>query len=354
MGDYPRVRVYGQFTGNDSWSRVAAGMALGLSSNGALADTCPIRDAFDGATLETGANAEVAIYVGSPECVGVLRKAGEHRERLAFVAANSSWLPPEMMRDICRCATGIVAPSTWSQQVVWNQGAGLACYLWQHGVDDVFAPSPGPVWEPPHWTVLHMASTSMERKSTKLLIEAWSACMMKGYFRDAKLVLVLSGDKQSVARKVFEESKRCGGRILDNVRITSRKNMTSWRASAFYKQFSMVCQPSRSEGFGLVPLEARACGIPVVMTGCSGHADHVDGPGVERVVHRRDWADIDDGPGAEAPLVETDDIANALMHAYDNRHELTHDARLHAEVIRAQWSWPEVTKRWLRSMFYAG
>ena len=40
--------------------------------------------------------------------------------------------------------------------------------------------------------------------------------------------------------------------------------------STFYRAADVVLVPSRSESFGLVALEAAACGVPVVATGVGG------------------------------------------------------------------------------------
>ena len=37
-----------------------------------------------------------------------------------------------------------------------------------------------------------------------------------------------------------------------------------------------VLQPSRAEGFGLIPLQAVACGTPALLTGATGHAEYVE------------------------------------------------------------------------------
>jgi glycosyltransferase involved in cell wall biosynthesis len=45
----------------------------------------------------------------------------------------------------------------------------------------------------------------------------------------------------------------------------------------FYRSCDVFVFTSRLEGFGLPPLEAMACGVPVVTTNCGGVTDFVDG-----------------------------------------------------------------------------
>ena len=57
--------------------------------------------------------------------------------------------------------------------------------------------------------------------------------------------------------------------------MVTRKGLDVGDMASYLGGFDLVCQPSRAEGFGLVPLEARACGVPVAATLCTGHADHM-------------------------------------------------------------------------------
>ena len=129
----------------------------------------------------------------------------------------------------------------------------------------------------------------------------------------------------------------------------------------YYRQYHAVAAPSRGEGFGLVPLEARACGVPVLATTCTGHADHVRlqlenypypypllGHGVIEV-HTGELEAIDDGPGALGPSLRPQSVADALERAYHGWAGYAADARAHASHLMERWSWPEVTKRWLAS-----
>ena len=119
-------------------------------------------------------------------------------------------------------------------------------------------------------------------------------------------------------------------------------------AAALYRNHDLVCQPSRAEGFGLVPLEARCCGVPVCITACTGHAEHIDSdmPGVVIVPHGPTEL-IDDGPGALAPTVDELDIACALDICYNRRVELKAQALAAAAALRQRWSWESVCQQWL-------
>ena len=133
--------------------------------------------------------------------------------------------------------------------------------------------------------------------------------------------------------------------------------------SVLYQRHHVVVQPSRAEGFGLVPLEALASGVPVVATSCTGHAEYVDAvrsatrddlprysavspPGVV-AVPTGELGPIDDGPGALAPSVDADAIAEALRLAYSDKDRLRREAAENARAIYLNWSWEATTRRFL-------
>jgi glycosyltransferase involved in cell wall biosynthesis len=147
----------------------------------------------------------------------------------------------------------------------------------------------------------------------------------------------------------------------------------------YYRRFHAVAAPSRGEAWGMIPLEARACGVPIIATACTGHADHVlqpllpelgdwpfdrvrlppihahfpqsvrcYGPGVIEV-HTGEFEPIDDGEGALGPSLRPQSVADALERAYHGWAGYAADARAHAGHLMERWSWPEVTKRWLES-----
>ena len=61
------------------------------------------------------------------------------------------------------------------------------------------------------------------------------------------------------------------GVLTERVETSSETGM-----SAFYNRCDVFVFASRSEGFGLPPLEAMACGCAVVTTDCGGVRDYVE------------------------------------------------------------------------------
>lgn len=353
------IRLYGVEKGNSSWPRVTHGVRDGLRACGALGGFYDVQrvdgdDLDDGNALEPGHDTPTALCIGSPPSASVMVGRGRHKERLLLIATNSSWLPEVMMERAAKLCTGFVAPSAWSASVIERYAHGLPVYVYQHGVDEGFCVNHQlrPVVEEPDssWTVLHLASTHMQRKGTRELILGWAEAMRAGQIpRDARIRMIVDGPRGHFL-SVIAEASEGNTEIADSYLLEMRKSFTVKDMAALYGIHDFVCQPSRGEGFGMVPLEARACGVPVIATACTGHAEHihVGMPGVV-VIPAGPERPVDDGPGALAPAVHPSDIAAALHFAFVNSSELTTKAAVAAATVRDAWSWKECTARFLHA-----
>lgn len=80
----------------------------------------------------------------------------------------------------------------------------------------------------------------------------------------------------------FWEDSRLLDRLEDRGFRLTHETLGEEEMAELYRWADLVVQPSRSEGFGLVILEAMACGTPVVTTNWGGQLDFA-GPGMTRV-----------------------------------------------------------------------
>jgi glycosyltransferase involved in cell wall biosynthesis len=110
-----------------------------------------------------------------------------------------------------------------------------------NGVDDFFSPG-----EEPRGDFILFAGTIEPRKGIHDLLNAWSS------LPEPRPRLVIAGDRGWRVR------------LPDGVEITGF--VTRERLRELYRTARLFVYPSRSEGFGIPPLEAMACGAPVVAT----------------------------------------------------------------------------------------
>lgn len=363
------IRLYGISIGNGSLARVTQGMRYALERLGLLAGFVPC-DAYNEDDIYGGHDADVAVLVGG-NMLPLATNIGWHKRIWVLVPPNSTWVPHEPLRRLHKAGAGVISPSEWGELVLRENAAkagvpDLKVSTWHHGVVESFAPREtayraaldayrrGGCFD-----VLHMASEASQRKGTRELLRAWAAAVGAGQLgRAPTLRLVVDGPRGTFDRVL--DATGAPQHVLDTVVWTdARPNLSAVAVAAFYRAHHAVCQPSRGEGWGMVPQEARACGVPVVMTDCTGHGSHAlwgatgvaptSAPGVV-IVPTGPYAEIDDGPDGQAPALDEADVRAALVSAYARWPQLARESVDYATEFGRAWSWVNTTKAWLASI----
>jgi glycosyltransferase involved in cell wall biosynthesis len=203
-----------------------------------------------------------------------------------------------------------------------------------------------------HFLFLHPCSESFfpERKGTPQLLKAFTRLVDEGH--DVVLRLLFGMKSKPIksllatvpahVRPRLQVFLKAGARPQDEIR------------NAYLSAHALVA-PSRAEGFGMIPLEARACGVPVVQTMCTGHEDHLD-PDLDPA----DWGIIPVSHGdlapawgkfGRAPSVDPHDVKVAMRECMERWPDLHRAAVDKARAVGSNWSWTEGTKpliRWIR------
>lgn len=110
------------------------------------------------------------------------------------------------------------------------------------------------------------------RKNTLQLLEAFMALRQE----EADLHLVVAGGASLLDhapyRARFEARLHAGG-VGAHVTITGP--VADEDMPSFYRQAAVLAYPSITEGFGLCPLEALACGTPVIVSAVAPFTEHL-------------------------------------------------------------------------------
>lgn len=126
-----------------------------------------------------------------------------------------------------------------------------------------------------HYPFLLYVGRTNPQKNIPRLVEAFA--VLRGELRDhprfRDLRLIIIGDE--IARHPALRHAVIHSRVEDAVRFLGFVPIETLRA--FYQTASAFVFPSLYEGFGLPPLEAMACGTPVVCSSVSSLPEVVDG-----------------------------------------------------------------------------
>ena len=339
------VRLYGRVLGNGSHVQVTRGFAAALGAEQLLAGEYALD--FEHIELPPGASARHAIFAGQLNRVSAMVHDAQHRERWTMVAPNSDRVPPKLLAEVVQHSTRLLTPSDWATGVLTAQltEMGLTCPVMTvpHGLDPAYrvdAPMRQQVRSlyPREFRVLHLSTSDRQRKGTRELLQAWQLAAPQLGPRP-QLSLILDPLAENALRSWLIDEGQLG-LIQDNVSLHTRVDFEADKMAMVYAVMHVVCQPSRGEAFGLCPLEARASGVPVVMTTCTGHSQHTEpgDPGVV-AVPTGPLAPIDDWTDARAPSLDPDELAAALVRCYAEWPTLHDAACAAASELRGWWSW---------------
>jgi glycosyltransferase involved in cell wall biosynthesis len=120
-----------------------------------------------------------------------------------------------------------------------------------NGIDPIFDPS-GPRYNPGFPYILYVGNFKSHKNITRLF-QAFSDIAYP------RLRLLLTGSETPALRASLQSLK-----LEQRVRFTGY--VTDHRLAELYRGALALVQPSLSEGFGLPPLEALACGTPAVVS----------------------------------------------------------------------------------------
>jgi glycosyltransferase involved in cell wall biosynthesis len=354
------VTLYGQFNGHWSNAGVSRGLAAGLHANGVALKlvgeqglyeclwTLPRHVARKPPDVELCASVPqsegVGMYVGYPARATALQG---HPVKVGAFICESEILPADW-GVVARSCDLVVVPSAWVKYAYLAAGVlPERLLVVPHGLHPVYqqvSPAVG-VHELAGLSFLHVAGARdfIDRKGTLALIEAFAHVFdpASGTMRQQKALLVIRTPPSSV--------------LVEAVRATRAPYLFhfDWHEAALPPErmhdylsrgdWAAVIQPSRAEAFGIVPVEARAMGIPVIQTKCSGHAAHAE-----------DWdLEIESGavgpiavqgiPNGVAPTVPVDSIIVALQRFVLKANERKSDARLRAGGYARKYNWADLT-----------
>lgn len=371
------ARLYGRTHDWSSQSMVTLGTAQALGGRLAGVVELHVDYEMEDAPRPAGAQAVAGVYTGPPSLVSRMAQEGLHEHRVAFLVPNSNAIPRPLLSAAAAAATVVATPSRWAKEQLdaafAAAGLQVPVAVVPHGVfgvseDELAQYRSGRTAAqalreklnvPLGQAVVHWSTSAHQRKGTRELLEAWALAHVRSpaVMGGKKLVLILDPDARSAVAGMMLRLRR-SQLVAEHVVMVDRgvgllAGLSPVAMRDLLSQLLAVAQPSRGEGFGMVPLEARAAGCPVLATACTGHSEHLGAGftgweseaehGVVIAPHG-DLGPIDDGAGALAPTLDVEALCESILTLVSSREVLKAASVRHARHVESQWSWPVASR----------
>lgn len=275
--------------------------------------------------------------------------ANSGRYKIAYTMGEVSGIPSNWVR-VLNEMDEVWVPSEFSKLIFIDSGVTVPIFNVRAGVDpDYFHPGIKPFEQVLNNRFLFISNFAFgRRKGVDKIFEAYR----REFDEDENVGLVLKCLPSYTGHKIKEECDKLYYR-KGSARIDISGDVVEpYELGRFYTAGHCFLWPSRGEGFGLPPLEALACGVPVIATDYSSHTEFLkkDGvalPGVELLKYHLTPYDGTDSiyySGFEWAEPDVNDLRTKMRKVFENRDEYKRAALKSSEIVRRDWTWEKSAK----------
>ena len=324
-----RIRVFYQFIG-------------GTNEDEGPSD-CPFID--DAKTLY-GSNKLPQITI----CHGVNNFKNSGAYKIAFTTTEVDGVPLDWVQCMNEMDE-VWLTSQFALESFKRSGVKVPMYNIGEGVDpNYFHPGIAPFTNTPKQKFRFLSNFAWgRRKGVDILFEAF-----KKEFSDKEDVsLMLKVLPAYWGHKIKDEMKLLYDREGAAPVYLYDIELEKWELGRLYTSASAFVWPSRGEGFGLPPLEALACGVPVIASNYSAHLEFLTEngkprPGVELVDGK-----VAPYPGGDSLYYRgfnwfepsVDDLRKKMRKVFENYQDYQEKALETSAIIRKDFAWSVSTKK---------
>ena len=270
------------------------------------------------------------------------KNSGDYK--IAFTTTEVDGIPGNWVKTLNEMDE-VWATSEFAKKAFVDSGVVKPVYVIPEGVDpDFFHPGIAPFANPPKEKFRFFTNFAWgKRKGVDVLFKA---------FRQE------FSDKEDVCLMIKTLKSYHGHQIRDELKLVyDRKGAAAvyvydmevqrYELGRMYRMGNVFVWPSRGEGFGLPPIEALACGMPVIASNHSAHLefllkDKKPLPGVlllDGKVQKYDGGDSLYYPGFNWFNPSVSDLRKKMRYSYENYQDLKEKAEQSSEYIRKNWAW---------------
>lgn len=196
----------------------------------------------------------------------LLRTFGLMRLKLVFTSSSprkrgglTNWMVSKM--------DAIVATATQNAKVMPGEPVVIP-----HGVNtDTFAPSASDIFQTGDQRLIGCFGRVREKKGTHHFVEAMCTLLPNHPEYTAIIMGRITPDNEAYGKSLKEQVAKAG--LSDRILFKDELPLTEMPKA--YNALSLYVAPSLLEGFGLTPLEALSCEVPVVATDVGAFRDFI-------------------------------------------------------------------------------
>jgi hypothetical protein len=381
-GGIHTITVNSMMYSHDSFSICGRGLSLGLQQNGqkivinAWQDgsrTIPMLPELIPA-IRRASDFDIGIQISHPDSFQNLR---DFHTKIGFGVCETQTIKKMWVVNCNKNCDQVWTPSNFCTKIFVDNGI-KNCYTVPNGFDERFFNRDIPPYQYPFdedTFIFLTVGNSQERKGTRILYEAFSeefkenekvALVFKSYAHWAwgAVQYARNGISDELAAK-YNVSLAKDPRVymFGNVeeRFNEKENKYELhlvdpeipfdKMGSLYTGADCFVLPTRGEGFGMPALEAKACGIPVIITKSSGHMDFcrrhdtflLNYEGKSKAFEGYNWQGEWVNPSKEH-------LKELMRYVYENEDDRKRRAKKSYNFVHKNFTWKKVGERALECL----
>ena len=274
------VQIYGHFSNYLSFANVSRQVAIAVKRRGLnflVHEIGTSNATYEGSPFPVGLSSQATVGIClayPPVGIGWLQ---EHEYKVLMTVCEADTVPQDWAAA-CNEVQLVVVPSEFCKAAFERSGVRAPILVVPHGIDErIWSAETRPRDLPTRILHISGAASFPQRKGTPQLLSAWREIEKQNHEAELHVKFPMLDVERYAAVIKHLNCKRLF--FFDQLNLLKDEpeahySYSHTRMHDLLLSSAAVVQPSRGEGFGLLPLEARCAGVPAVLTTTTGHAQH--------------------------------------------------------------------------------